>query len=398
MTEPRPWTTREDVIARLERLWSSGRLLAAAIGGEPVLPLRVSVRGPRPAEWGERFEEVKRWIRELDEGTRARRGWGYDLEWTEVKNRVVGAQRIPTSITIPTEGDAWKLLRKLREVESFRSLAETTLAVFPELRAWLARWPLAVLEHASDWERVLSVLRWFRANPRPGLYLRQLDIPGVDTKFIETHRGLLGQLLDLVLPEAAIDVASTGAAAFERRYGLRTRPVLVRLRILDPRLRIQGLSDLTVPVEELRSLALPAARVFVTENEVNGLAFPDLPDAIVIFGLGYGLDRLEELGWLTERKLYYWGDIDTHGFAILAKLRKSFPGAASILMDRKTLVSHRPLWVREKEPFLGDLTGLTEAEQALYDDLRWDRLGPGVRLEQERIGFLWVSRALQEAT
>ncbi len=397
MSSRQPWTTPEDIEARVERLWESGRLLAATIGGETPLPLRIGIRGPRPPEWGERFNEVKRWARDLDEASRAHRGSGYDLEWTEVKNRVVGAQRVPASAIVSTEADALKLLRKTGEAERFRILAASTLADFPQLRDWLVRRPHVALEHAADWDRILSVLRWFRSHPRPGIYLRQLDIPGVDTKFIEARRGLLGQLLDLALPPSAVDSAFIGASRFEGRYGLRSRPALVRLRILDRRLRIQGLSDLTVPVEELCDLPLPAAKVFVTENEVNGLAFPEVPDGIVLFGLGYGLDRLAEVGWLAERELHYWGDIDTHGFAILARLRKTFPRASSLLMDRDTLLSHRALWVQEAEPFRGDLGCLTEAEHALFDDLRHDRLAPRLRLEQERLGFGWVSRALREA-
>jgi hypothetical protein len=309
----------------------------------------------------------------------------------------VGSQRVPAAAHISTEADALKLLRKTREAERFRTLAGSTLAEFPELRDWLARRPHVLLDHAADWERILSVLRWFRSHPRPGLYLRQLDISGVDTKFIEVRRGLLGQLLDLVLPLSAIDPAFTGASRFDGRYGLRSRPTLVRVRILDRRLRIQGLSDLTVPVDELRDLPLPATRIFVTENEVNGLAFPEVPDGIVLFGSGYALDRLAEVGWLAARDLHYWGDIDTHGFAILARLRRTFPRALSLLMDRETLLSHRALWVQEAEPFRGDLGGLTEAEHALFDDLRHDRLAPRLRLEQERLGFGWVSQALRDA-
>ena len=50
---------------------------------------------------------------------------------------------------------------------------------------------------------------------------------------------------------------------------------------------------------------------------------------------------------------------------------------------------------------LRDLPRLHAQEQALFDDLRYRRLGtaPGttcVRLEQERIGFGWVQRALAE--
>jgi hypothetical protein len=181
------------------------------------------------------------------------------------------------------------------------------------------------------------------------------------------------------------------------------RPWLVRRPLValehadewDPALRVGGLSDLTVPVPELATLDLAATRVFVTENEVNGLAFPEVPGSVVVFGLGYGLERLAALRWLRERHVVYWGDLDTHGFAILSSLRSVCPGAASFLMDRGTLIAHRELWVREPKPHRGELPGLTEAERSLYEDLRDDRLGEGVRLEQERIGYGWLVDALR---
>jgi hypothetical protein len=396
MTSERPtWTTPEDVTAQVARRWEDGRILSAAVAGEALFPLRLPLRAPRPAELGTRFDDVKRWVRDLDEGSKTHRGFGYELGWSEVANRIVGRNRIPASVTIPTETDALQLIRRAREAERFRSSVAETLSAFPELRAWITKRAMTVVEHASAWQRVLAVLHWFRAHPRPGIYLRQLDIPGVDTKFIETHRGLLSQLLDAVLPESAVDASWTGASAFEPRYGLRSRPTLLRFRILDAALRIGGLSDLSVPVSELRDFTLPATRVFVTENEINGLAFPDVPGGIVIFGLGYGLDRLSVLPWLRQKRLYYWGDIDTHGFAILSKFREWFPDAASLLMDRETLMSHQALWVTEEEPHDGAVASLTDSEQLLFDDLRHHRLGERVRLEQERIGFGWVQRALR---
>ena len=119
-----------------------------------------------------------------------------------------------------------------------------------------------------------------------------------------------------------------------------------------------------------------------------------VPGSLVIFGLGYGLDRLSEVRWLRERTLHYWGDIDTYGFHILEQLRSRFPAARSFLMDRDTLLEHLPLCVRESNPYNGDLPRLTAAEQALYNDLRYDRLGDRIRLEQERIHYGWIERAL----
>jgi hypothetical protein len=65
-------------------------------------------------------------------------------------------------------------------------------------------------------------------------------------------------------------------------------------------------------------------------------------------------------------------------------------------MDRATLVAHGDLWTREGEPHRETLTRLSPSEGALYADLREDRLGTGVRLEQERIAFGYLERVLAE--
>ena len=259
---------------------------------------------------------------------------------------------------------------------------------------WLARRPLTALEYAPDWHRILAVLQWFRQHPQCGLYLRQLDIAGVDTKFIESRKPLLAELLDISLPGEARTVEQRN---FEPRYGLASKPSQVRFRILDRRLCLRGLTDLAVPAREFAALDLPVERVFITENEINGLAFPDFPGSLVIFGLGYGLDRLSDVPWLGDRALYYWGDIDTYGFHILDRLRAILPHARSFLMDRATLLEHKPLWVREHSAYDGELHRLTSTERALYEDIRLNRLGEHVRLEQERIRYGWLQAALPEA-
>jgi hypothetical protein len=208
---------------------------------------------------------------------------------------------------------------------------------------------------------------------------------------------MLTELLDLSLPPEAIDSAAPGWRNFERRYALRAKPNTIRFRVLDQRLAIRRLTDLSVPAPEFARFEIGAGRAFITENEINGLAFPDVPGGVVIFGLGYGLDRLSEAGWLHELPLHYWGDIDTHGFAMLDRVRAIFPNAESLLMDRETLGAHSPLWVRESSPYTGELARLRNGERALYDDLRFNRLGRQVRLEQERIGFRWVERAIKIA-
>jgi len=381
------WTTPDDLRHQVQRHWDSGRLLAAGLKGVPLFPLELRLRGPDTRELSERFDEVRQWIRELESQSR------YRIEWREVNHRLLGRNRVPARIVVPGDREALELIGKIDDAARFRSVAASTLEKLPELAGWLARRPLTALEYAADWDRILTVLVWFREHPRCGLYLRQLDIGGVDTKFIESRKPLLAELLDIVLPPDALD-KDAGLRNFELRYGLAAKPSQVRFRILDQRLAVQGLTDLAVPAREFASLDLGVDRVFITENEINGLAFPSLAGSIVIFGLGYGLDRLSEVRWLHDRALHYWGDIDTYGFHILDRVRALFPAAQSLLMDRETLVRHTPLWVRESDPYVEELLRLTTVERELYDDLRFNRLGERVRLEQERISYGWLRQAL----
>jgi hypothetical protein len=199
------------------------------------------------------------------------------------------------------------------------------------------------------------------------------------------------------LPPEAIDATATGSASFCQRYGFRDKPLRVRFRILDLALALlpnDTEHDHTLTEEDFARLDLPVETVFITENEINFLAFPPVPRAMVIFGAGYGFRNLARIDWLQTRKLCYWGDIDTHGFAILNQFREHFPHATSLLMDRETLLAHRKHWQTEPHPETAVLTRLTEAEQSLYDDLRENRLGDRVRLEQEKIRFETLVEAL----
>jgi hypothetical protein len=388
------WTHPADLIAQLLRLWSKGQFLCALANGSDIFPLRLRLRGPDAGALGNRFDEVRQWIRNLEDGSRTQRGFGYDIEWADLNHRQLGRNKIPNRISVATVSDALKLIGKDKEARRFRDLIRDTSDIFPELVEWLGRRPFVALEHAVEWPRILSILRWFRENPNSRLYLRQIDIANVDTKFIETRKPLLAELLEIILNEKGLTDGSDRPRSFEQRYGLRGKPSRIRFRILDHGSMIGGLSDIAVPDAEFASLALPTSCVFITENEINGLAFPDFPSSVVVFGLGYALDRLANATWLRDHTIHYWGDIDTHGFAMLDRLRSYFPHVHSLLMDRQTLLAHRSLWVHEQTPHGGSLVRLNQEEQELFKDLATNRLGEGIRLEQERIPFGWVQRAL----
>nr|WP_321466155.1 Wadjet anti-phage system protein JetD domain-containing protein [uncultured Desulfobulbus sp.] len=387
------WTTPAELKKQVQKLWDRGLLLASLAEGESLFPRRLTLKGPGSRELSERFAEVRDWIAVLSAAAGP-----YRIEWRSVNHRVLGTNAIPMAIWVDRLEDALGLIGKRRAADQFASMVALTGERQPELLPWLAKRPLRALALAEDWPRLLAVVAWCLGHPRPALYLRQIDLPGVHTKLIEGHRGVLAELLDLVLPEDSIDVAHTGIGGFCRRYGFLEKPSRVRFRMLDPHIRLLPAEidqDITLTQAAFAALALPVSKVFITENEINFLAFPDVPEAMVIFGAGYGFDNLAAAPWLHEKAIYYWGDIDTHGFAILDQLRGVLPHVVSLLMDPQTLLAHRALWGVETQPETGTLMRLNPEEYALYDQLRQNHWGERVRLEQERIGFDFLRDVLQ---
>ena len=387
------WTTPADLKKQVQKLWDRGLLLASMTGGESLFPRRLTLKGPNSRELSERFPEVRDWIGQLSAAAGP-----YRIEWRSVKHRVLGNNKIPAAIWIDQLSQALELIGKRRAADQFAALVELTSDKQPELLPWLTKRPLRALELAKDWPRLLEIVGWVLKHPRPAIYPRQIDLPGVHTKLIEGDRGVLAELLDLVLPEDAIDMAHTGIGGFCRRYGFLDKPSRVRFRLLDSNLRllpVEADQDITLTQPAFASLDLSVSKVFITENEINFLAFPEVSDAVVIFGAGYGFDNLAAATWLHEKEIYYWGDIDTHGFAILNQLRGFLPHVVSFLMDQRTLLAHRALWGSEMQPETGTLTRLNSEENALYDQLRQNHWGERVRLEQERIGFDFLREALR---
>jgi hypothetical protein len=73
------------------------------------------------------------------------------------------------------------------------------------------------------------------------------------------------------------------------------------------------------------AIAWPVSHVFIVENLQTGLAMSDMPGAVVFMRLGYNVDVLARLPWLARARCIYWGDVDTHGFAILHGARSYIP-------------------------------------------------------------------------
>ena len=387
------WTTAADLRAQVLRLWERGLLLSAAAGQGDPFPWRLQLKCPSSGEIADRFEQVRAWAAALQGTAHVRIGM------RSFNHRIFGQNTLPCEAWLDSLDDALAMIGKREAARRFIRMLEVCAGRFPALQPWLLRKPLRSLELEGVWPQLLAVAEWCSQHPQPGIYLRQADVPGVHTKFIEAYRGVLGEMLDLVLPSESVNRQYTGVAGFARRYGFLDKAPRVRFRLLDPGLSIipgHSEADISVDAATFARLSPPVRRVFVTENEINYLAFPAASGSMVLFGAGYGWEMLADTEWLHRVEVWYWGDIDTHGFAILNQLRERLPHVRSFLMDRETLDAHAHAWTSEGTPVAHDLPLLTAREREVYDLLRRDVLAKGLRLEQELVAYAWLAKAIDK--
>lgn len=366
----------------MRRRWDDGSLLRAWANGEPFPVIEVPLRGPSAADLGEHFDAARRWVAAVTRD--ARGGRVYELRHGRIGGRLSGTTEVPVRAVIGDYAQAWDLLRVAHEPEAFRSLVSDSTDV-PAARSWALANPHRAIALANSWRTLLTAYRWLDDHRESGLYLRQVDAPDVDTKFIERNRSVLAAMLGV----------SASAAAFTAELGLAAKSATVRLRF-DPVVfgLPDELSEASFRVDELRTMRVRPERALIVENEITYLSVPIPARGVVLWGRGYDVDRPASLSWLGDVPVLYWGDLDTHGFGILNRVRTWLPHATSVLMDRETLLEHRERWVAEPTPTNAALPRLTAAEQSVYEDLVTDRFGHAVRLEQERIDWRWALERL----
>lgn len=375
------WTTPDDIVGRVRRRWDDGSLLRAYANGDPFDPIEVPLRGPRASQVGDDIAAARGWVAALDAGRRD--DSRYTLQWQSIGGRQIGRNRLPVRAVVSTIEQAWALLGVTASVRRFDELVAQAHQ-HPQVRKWVVDHPHRALELEPEMPQLIAAYVWLDSHRQSRRYLREISAPGVDTKFAERHRPVLAAMLGV----------SSTASGFLAGLGLRPKPGLVRLRPARSLGFPAPLTELAVRSEELAQLSVEPRVAVVVENEISYLCTDVPEDGVVIWGKGFEVEGVGRLRWLAAADVLYWGDIDTHGFAILDRLRAWLPRARSVLMDRHTLLVHRDRWVVEDRPATSVLTRLTLDEQDLYSELVGDGLGERVRLEQERIDWQWVEQRL----
>ncbi|MFF2369096.1 Wadjet anti-phage system protein JetD domain-containing protein [Agromyces sp. NPDC058110] len=242
----------------------------------------------------------------------------------------------------------------------------------------------------ADIEVVISAITWLAEHPDLGEWTtRQLPIPEMHTKWLDAHRALLRDLLG-------------------RDISGETRPRLAvaHLTYVDPDyLATEQRRHDAWTTGDTHQPAYAPQTVLIVENRDCRLWFPDAPGTIVVEGSGKAASSLlADVAWIRAAvRVYYWGDMDADGYAILDHLRAAFATSGirleSILMDSTALTRFAHLGVnRDKhgsalKPSSIRLGNLTAAENDAYAAIATTGNVAFRRIEQERIS---ITEALHE--
>jgi hypothetical protein len=472
-TGPKSWATPAAVTAAARKQWDNGAILRELnlpAGAWTTFPLRVRLPGPTAAELVEHRTEAQAWSRSLRDAATTihetstateddlpaasaansrqepevpQAGWA--LATKRVRAGVLGMQTIPAAAYIATPAAALGLLGRQHATQSatFQTLFAATVTLGPVGTDIALRRPFDVLDAGDQWPLLIAFAHWLIENPRPGIYVRQVPLPGLHTKVVEQHRAVLTRLLDAVLPTSVTDTAIDETRSdFAGRFGFIAEARSVRIRgdrtmlglppqgaetaahhdplaslgrhngvshtpqagpsvaLVHPTLNVpltdHSLGDVTWPVTALAALDAPRAgvrEVVVVENKTSFLTTPHMPGRLVLWGAGYGADELlAALPWRFQVAVTYWGDLDTHGLHILDAVRGTTTHVRSVLMDLATFEAHKRFWTTEARPWTAPLERLTEGETLLHRVLYTGR-APALRLEQEFITYNHVAKA-----
>jgi hypothetical protein len=178
--------------------------------------------GPAAGERGAHDDELRRRLAAWQRGPAYIR-----VEWREVNDRIVGRLRVPVAAPLDTADDLARAVGRTAELAWFQEAMAHTPAAF---HAFMAARLHRVMAAGADWPSVVAAAEWLAANPA---------------------------------------VASSGRDWFESRFGLATKALRVRMRVLDR--SIPGaptFEDMEVPVAEAAALTIEPAKLAVVENEV----------------------------------------------------------------------------------------------------------------------------------
>ncbi|WP_193748586.1 Wadjet anti-phage system protein JetD domain-containing protein [Gordonia terrae] len=314
--------------------------------------------------------------------------------------RVMGGQTLAQRLTIANATAAAQFVRsdapygEPRRWSLWLSVAQRRAGVLRTTNPALSDTAVAHLLASTaaysdiDFDLLNATATWFTHNPgaTQGLTARQVPVPGVHAKWLNTHHRQLEALSGLTKLDLEPNhppriqftyLDHSYLASGRRRYDMYT------------------MGDTSTP-------AYQPQVVLISENKDTAVRFPRVERGIAVEGNGKeGPSRLKNVDWIRScSALIYWGDIDSTGFTILNNYRELGMSIVSIMMDFNNFrdyamygTSHHPNGEPIKTTQV-ELPHLTDAERAAYRAIN-SADAPCRRVEQERIPLLAARQRLQ---
>lgn len=310
-------------------------------------------------------------------------GFGYLVEFEEKRTRNRGVQSIARRIVIPGREDHLKLISRTKEFDDFRKDITAIRSLLPDGGIqWCEKNVSLILKNRSRWGEITEYVSYLKDNPE--LDYSPREVPVADSKFYEHHRPAVKSLASEAI----------GKDFFEWELNSLWRPTL---RFLDPSLKVYGFSKISVELEELSGFILPSTarvkQVVILENRASFDSIPEISGTLAIWGEGNAVQALKDIDWLKSIPLFYWGDMDLDGLAILSRFRRSFSHVKSLAMGLEDFLVFERFAVDTASQTIPDSAFLTEEENKLREVL--ESRSSAKRLEQERIPLDYVLNYLE---
>ena len=374
--------TPNELFEKSDKLFT--KVITAVLKNEDMFPLVIPSNKKLS---GTNFSQLKTAIIPLYQQSKQVKGKGYTIEW---KEKIIDGtkQKIPSKIYFENLEDFLFYTKRVKNYEAINNAFDKITASFPGISGWAKDNVAFLLTQSDKVDDLIKVCSYFCNNKPPhNLYLRELPIE-VHSKFIEDNSATLRKILDVLLPADWINKNETD---FSSRYYIKKPNIYTQIRILDEKLKpVIGYNELALTLDDSALLNWAPERVFIIENRACFLSFPEVKNAVAIFGEGFKSRISKHIPWLANAEVFCWFDLDVAGFEMLNIIRQYYPEAKSFLMDEKTYHQFSQFSVSSKYRKLS-LEKLTVTELELYDFLQTNNK----RLEQERISNSYISEQLK---
>jgi hypothetical protein len=323
-------------------------------------------------------------------------GSGYLIITNKDENPNTKAFTKITKIVIESEDDFLFLLDKESEGIVFKS----TILKFREafdldiVNEYLLNNKKSLFNsNASYVDNFIIIAKFLVNNPSSMLYPRELPTT-VDTKFLEKNISSFITFIKYFRPVDSevdkwqqiglVNPSSTVSLRYNSAFSIESSNMCFKAPII------------SVEPDSLSSFTGSFKRIFILENKTTFYTFPLQEDECAIYCGGFAILMLKNLDFLNESNIYYFGDLDEHGFAILSKFRELYNNVKSFCMDLKTIKDYEKYLI-EGEIYTGELKLLNENEIEALSYLKNNLINnKSSRIEQEKLSTTYLMSRLKE--